>query len=212
MYFSKLKLKEDNYSIFFKDRDYFTHQWVWKFFPKAPNAPRDFIFRKDFNETLPVFYVVSKRKPIDNDLFDVQVKEYNPKLLVGMQMQFDTRVNATVCKNKKDHDVWMNTKIEAKKKGIHPKQIYDYCIEKSQEWLESKKDRMGVEFEYVRFVSMEQHKDYKPKDNNVIQYSSIDYNGSLIITDVDKFRNVLFEGIGGKKGFGCGLVMVMPIS
>ncbi|MCF6252652.1 MAG: type I-E CRISPR-associated protein Cas6/Cse3/CasE [Methylococcaceae bacterium] len=32
--------------------------------------------------------------------------------------------------------------------------------------------------------------------------------GTLQITDVDKFKKILFDGIGRSKAFGCGLLMI----
>ncbi len=42
-------------------------------------------------------------------------------------------------------------------------------------------------------------------------FSSVDFTGDLIITDVDKFKTALFNGIGRSKAFGCGLMLVKRI-
>lgn len=39
-------------------------------------------------------------------------------------------------------------------------------------------------------------------------FSSVDFLGDLVIVDVEKFRNALFNGIGPAKAFGCGLMLV----
>lgn len=39
-------------------------------------------------------------------------------------------------------------------------------------------------------------------------FSSVDFTGELQITDLEKFRNTLFNGLGRAKAFGCGLLMV----
>lgn len=39
-------------------------------------------------------------------------------------------------------------------------------------------------------------------------FSSVDFTGELQITDMDKFKEALFAGIGRSKAFGCGLLMV----
>ncbi len=39
-------------------------------------------------------------------------------------------------------------------------------------------------------------------------FSSVDFTGELEVTDVDKFKNALFRGIGPAKAFGCGLLLV----
>ena len=48
----------------------------------------------------------------------------------------------------------------------------------------------------------------KPKKNMKSGFSSIDFQGDLQVTDVDKFRVALFKGIGPAKAFGCGLMLV----
>ena len=42
-------------------------------------------------------------------------------------------------------------------------------------------------------------------------FSSVDFLGDLEVTDVEKFTEALFEGIGRAKAFGCGLMMVRMI-
>lgn len=42
-------------------------------------------------------------------------------------------------------------------------------------------------------------------------FSSVDFLGDLEITDVDKFTEALFGGIGRAKAFGCGLMLVRRI-
>lgn len=39
-------------------------------------------------------------------------------------------------------------------------------------------------------------------------FSSVDFTGELQITDAEKFRHTLFNGLGRAKAFGCGLLMV----
>lgn len=39
-------------------------------------------------------------------------------------------------------------------------------------------------------------------------FSSVDFTGELQITEIDKFKEALFSGIGRSKAFGCGLLMV----
>ena len=39
-------------------------------------------------------------------------------------------------------------------------------------------------------------------------FSSVDFTGELQITDIEKFKTTLFNGLGRSKAFGCGLLMV----
>ncbi|MCQ8119042.1 type I-E CRISPR-associated protein Cas6/Cse3/CasE [Methylomonas rosea] len=42
-------------------------------------------------------------------------------------------------------------------------------------------------------------------------FSSVDFTGELQITDPEKFREILFNGLGRAKAFGCGLLMVRRV-
>ncbi|NOQ77522.1 MAG: type I-E CRISPR-associated protein Cas6/Cse3/CasE [Methylococcaceae bacterium] len=42
-------------------------------------------------------------------------------------------------------------------------------------------------------------------------FSSIDFMGQLQITDIDKLKKALFDGIGRSKAFGCGLLMIKRV-
>lgn len=42
-------------------------------------------------------------------------------------------------------------------------------------------------------------------------FSSVDFTGELEITDITKFRDALFNGIGRSKAFGCGLLLVRRV-
>ena len=44
-----------------------------------------------------------------------------------------------------------------------------------------------------------------------IKLSCVSFEGALKITDVDKFRVALTEGIGREKAFGMGLLTAIPL-
>jgi CRISPR system Cascade subunit CasE len=47
-----------------------------------------------------------------------------------------------------------------------------------------------------------------PEKGKKAGFSSVDFTGELQITDIDKFKTVLFDGLGRSKAFGCGLLMI----
>ena len=47
---------------------------------------------------------------------------------------------------------------------------------------------------------------------NAIRIFSVLYDGILIVTEPDNFRNVLQAGIGHGKAMGLGLLSVVPIA
>lgn len=47
-----------------------------------------------------------------------------------------------------------------------------------------------------------------PEKGKKAGFSSVDFTGELQITDIEKFKATLFNGLGRSKAFGCGLLMV----
>lgn len=52
---------------------------------------------------------------------------------------------------------------------------------------------------------------FLPKKGEKAKFSSMDFEGQLIVTDAMKFKKALFKGIGPAKGFGCGLMLVRRV-
>lgn len=44
-----------------------------------------------------------------------------------------------------------------------------------------------------------------------VTLATVQYDGLLIVTDADAFRHCLGHGLGRSKGFGCGLMTVVPV-
>lgn len=47
-----------------------------------------------------------------------------------------------------------------------------------------------------------------PRKKREIKYSTVDLSGVIKINQVDAFKQLMFDGIGASKGFGCGLMMI----
>ena len=47
-----------------------------------------------------------------------------------------------------------------------------------------------------------------PEKGKQAGFSSVDFTGELKVTDIERFEQVLFTGIGRSKAFGCGLLMI----
>ena len=50
-----------------------------------------------------------------------------------------------------------------------------------------------------------------PEKGKTAGFSSVDLTGEIEITDVEAFRDVLFNGLGRAKAFGCGLLSVARV-
>ncbi len=219
MYFSKVKIKEnakgslDFYELF--RHDYRLHQSIWQFFADHPDRQRDFLYRIEQDSNLPVIYIVSARKPDANlSLWDVECKEYDPKLKEGMHLAFALRVNPICTKRDENnkqhrHDVIMEAKTCLKREGQAIKSLAVLVQEEGSKWLAVRSERYGftINSNLIRVDGYQQHRFFKGKGN----FSTVDFNGVLTVTEPELFMEILYKGIGPAKAFGCGLMMVKRI-
>ncbi|OGS34190.1 MAG: type I-E CRISPR-associated protein Cas6/Cse3/CasE [Elusimicrobia bacterium RIFOXYB2_FULL_49_7] len=213
---------------------YAIHQLLWTLFPGSPGEKRDFLFRQEFEKeqlafeetrrALPLFYVVSQRKPETiSGFLRVESKEYEPVLKKGTRLLFDLRANPVVARSTEGkersvkHDVLMDAKLKGCREGVIDKiEIQKRMQCAAAKWLINKSAFNGFIVEtskekpWLDVYAYQQHL-LRKKGNNRIRFSSIDFSGNLTVSDPDKFKKILFFGIGPAKAFGCGLLLVKPV-
>ena len=220
MFFSRITLPGESrhspemLSIF--RSPYSLHQSVWKLFADHQDRKRDFLYRVDKQGIKPVIYTVSLREPEQTDFWQVESKEYAPKLQSGTGLAFMLRVNPIVSRKNASgkqcrHDVVMDMKTEFRKKELRadiPSTAY-LSQQAGWNWLSCRAEQYGftVEQEQVRADSYTRSK-FTRKGGRRIQFSTLDFSGSLMVSDPVLFNQALFAGIGPAKGFGCGLMLV----
>lgn len=211
---------------------YEQHQWLWQFLAAERGAERDFLFlRRDGEGNMPGFYVVSEREPQTiSSAWQVQSKRYEPHLQVGQQLAFQLRANPVIAhkvdgKSRRDDVVMHRKKQLLAEKGFKawkdwpecdPEKPLQYGLiqEVCADWLLRRAERCGFSLVsndnlqlQLRVDAYQQQRAGK-KD---IRFSSIDYSGTLEVTDVELFRKALFAGIGHAKAFGCGLMLIRRV-
>jgi CRISPR system Cascade subunit CasE len=214
---------------------YGQHQAVWKLFdlPRQKEKEKaDFLFRFEIDKQnkLPVFYVLScKQPPRDReDIWDIEFKKYNPDIREGDRLAFNVRVNPVITKKpsepdpnpkkRKRHDVVMEAKNRLKNEGI-PKERWPHFNEiiynTGIEWLKVRGEKNGFIFsdgEDSKKVRVEGYQVHRfVRKGKKTSYSSLDFIGTLSVIKPDLFKEVLFEGLGPAKAFGCGLMLVRRI-
>ncbi len=224
MYISKATFRPDKDLFTFLRKEsknilYTTHKLLWNIFPKDSDAKRDFLFRRDTQSKIPLFYIVSKRKPTNNPIFDIVTKEYNPKLKIGQKLAFSLNANPVVVKRlngmKKHsrHNVWVDAKKSCKDMKLNPQEIRKVCEKRTKEWLVSRSEKHGfsVDEQNVFVDGYTKHHLYKVNNRKNVRFSSVYFEGILIVSNVDLLCKCLFEGIGKSKAFGYGLLLVKRI-
>ncbi|ARU32448.1 type I-E CRISPR-associated protein Cas6/Cse3/CasE [Sulfuriferula sp. AH1] len=211
-------------SIVHKKEPYAEHQLLWRFFPSVEDQARDFIFRRHDVDQIPRFYVVSKRPPIAfSNAWKIQSKDYAPQLAEDQRLSFQLRVNPVITKKNsagksQRHDVVMQAKKQllaehgfgndAKWKewqdGDNKPLLYEIVQKTCIEWLQSRAGNNGFT---IITASVDAYQQNKAGERD-IRFSTVDFSGELIVTNPELFQQVLFNGLGHAKAFGCGLMLV----
>lgn len=216
MYFSRISLRQDagkNQAFWHLGCEYTFHQTVWDLFGDNPDRQRDFLYRLEYLGRNPLVYTVSNRVPIDaKGLWNIENKEYTPKTEKGIKLGFSVRVNPTIKRDGKRHDVVMDAKYKKRMSSRNGKMSsQELIVDPCGKWLEKRVKENGFKILQFKAAGYQQIRFNKVKNGKLVQYSTVDITGVLEVVDKKLFNNVLFEGIGPEKGFGCGLMLVRKI-
>lgn len=96
---------------------YGQHQLLWRLFPD--DDERRFLFREEVGDGRivpagePWFYTLSAEQPKDaSGLFQIESRLFQPRLQAGQKLDFRLRINPTVCRQGKRHDVMMDAQYQ----------------------------------------------------------------------------------------------------
>lgn len=187
--------------------EYVMHQWLWALFPGGQE--RQFLYRREEMQGAFRFFVLSQQPPAQSDIFDVQHRAFVPALHVGQTLCFTLRANPTICKNGKRHDLLMETKRQVRGHVDGPN-IWQHQQQAAQDWLMRQGDQNGFSLREVNVDAYRQQQVIRAKSRQMIQFSSVDYSGMLMVNDVALFLQRLMQGYGKSRAFGCGLMLIKP--
>ncbi|GJL83254.1 MAG: type I-E CRISPR-associated protein Cas6/Cse3/CasE [marine bacterium B5-7] len=221
MYFSRIRPQPDTaYHTLSGLGGYREHQILWKLFETAPEAKRDFLYRREDHEGWPVFYLISKRAPTASpDQWHIDTKEYKPVLHNGQKLEFSLRVNPVITRKDASgkssrSDLVMDIKKQTGWQQQPPNErpsMPEIIEQAGRQWLEQRFEDHGAQLCTIRAEGYRQHRLHRPGKTPPIRFSSLDLHGTLSIIDPEQFRKILFEGIGPAKAFGCGLLLVRRV-
>lgn len=202
---------------------YANHQLLWRLFTQAEERP--FLFRQEMEKDqlnaeqtprgLPLFYVLSSREPEPvAGLLECQSKPFDPQLSSGNKLLFKLRANPTVArknageKRSRRHDVLMDAKWQCRQQGQEtPCEVREAMDASAEKWLRNRSEAWGFTLDSTPQLSgYRQHQWQRQKRQ--IQFSSVDYEGVLTVSDPERLRAALFSGVGRSRAFGCGMLMV----
>lgn len=151
------------------------------------------------SEEKPDFTSVVTQFGYPGDTFET--RSYTPlldRITTGSRWQFRLTANPTV-----------NRKRE--KEGDR-KIMAHVTVAHQEEWLLDRAEKHGFQLLPEEFrVTKTQNYAFHKGGNNTVTLLSVTYDGILTVTDPEKFRSAMVEGIGRGKAYGNGLLTVMHI-
>ena len=156
-------------------------------------------------------------------------KFYEPALLTGETVRFQLRANPSVARKRPGEnpvtgkplrsavdDVLMQAKLAARserpgdrKSSREQLRVQSgHMAAAAAAWLTQRAPRWGLQVEpdHLFADAYTQHR-LRSKGRNIC-FSSLDYAGVATVTDPTLLRKALLEGVGRKRAFGCGLLLV----
>ncbi|EAM9428230.1 TPA_asm: type I-E CRISPR-associated protein Cas6/Cse3/CasE [Salmonella enterica] len=187
--------------------EYVMHQWLWELFPGGKE--RQFLYRREELQGAFRFFVLSQERPAESAIFDVQCRPFAPELSVGQILRFTLRANPTICKAGKRHDLLMEAKRQVKTQ-LDSRDIWTYQQQAALEWLSRQGEQNGFSLREASVDAYRQQQIRREKSRQMIQFSSVDYAGVLVVNNPVLFLQRLVQGYGKSRAFGCGMMLIKP--
>ncbi|MGG5989511.1 type I-E CRISPR-associated protein Cas6/Cse3/CasE [Salmonella enterica] len=187
--------------------EYVMHQWLWELFPGGKE--RQFLYRREELQGAFRFFVLSQERPAESAIFDVQCRPFALELSVGQILRFTLRANPTICKAGKRHDLLMEAKRQVKTQP-DSRDIWTYQQQAALEWLSRQGEQNGFSLREASVDAYRQQQIRREKSRQMIQFSSVDYAGVLVVNNPVLFLQRLVQGYGKSRAFGCGMMLIKP--
>lgn len=185
-----------------KIRDvYDWHQLVWAAFPDRADEPRDFLTRLERRTRDKLFrlLIVSPWPPVRPDGWPAtadawQTREIPPSFFNHRQYRFQLRANPT------------------KRENVSRKRLPLRTPREQADWLKRKATQSGfaVDEETLRIIPQGREWFQIEKRKNSGFHHAVEFEGLLSVIDPAAFQSAFAKGIGSAKGFGFGLLAVIP--
>lgn len=191
------------------------HSRLYALFQKEnPSGARSLLFRIDTEDEGPIVLLQSTSVP-DWDALELAprslreqpaTKPYDPAFAMGQRLSF--RLLARPSIRKSGH---FGSKPNGKRKP-GPRQT---CRDDRQRlaWLKRKGADSGFQIESVglTILSFPAIKSEKSPRERGGSFSAVQFDGVLVVTDPDKLKEAVRNGIGPQKAYGFGLLSLAPL-
>lgn len=177
---------------------YSLHRIVYSLFPKMEGENRDFLFAdKGMVNNRRCVLILSQRMPLKPEFGELETKEIPDTYLDYQRYGFEIIINPVI------------------RNGQSRKAIPIRDRAKLREWFVKKAPTHGFEVEpatlEVRKTCVQQFG--KTRDKEIFEHThgSATFVGKLFVKDRNRFKESFRRGIGRAKGFGFGLLQIVPI-
>lgn len=188
------------------------HRHLWRLYPGEAKETRSndrearqsFLFRIEDNPTgRPARLLVQSRRPPEatSDLVIIGTREFQPQPVVGQQLAFLLTANPV--------KTITDTQRDAKPDKISEKCRVPLIHEADQRtWLTRKLANAG---EIIAANVLPHAPMYFRKGNRGGKLATATFDGVLRVNDSTRLTELLENGVGPAKGFGCGLLLVRRV-
>lgn len=186
------------------------HHWVEQSFPEelSQNERSRKLWRLDELQGKKYLLVVSETKPDFKKLEKYGVADsaesrsydaFLDRLQNGQIVRFRATLNPVIS---------ISTGKQSGKRG----RVMPHVTTKQQEsFLLQRAEKNGFSLEEDEiYITKSSYAALKKENGKPIHISTVTYEGRLTITDRSRFTQVLVQGLGKKKAYGCGLITVIP--
>lgn len=179
---------------------YSVHRVVYSLFPTQEGESRDFLFADqggDFHGRK--ILILSRRIPDTPSIGQVNSKEIPPAFLDHAVYGFEVRLNPTKREKASGKTVPV-LGAEALLSWFCEKASAKYGFEVLQ-------DKQGTQLVQVQGIGVQRFE----KMGTVVTHAEATFIGKLQVVDRELFKKTFEEGMGRAKGFGFGLLQIVPL-
>lgn len=188
------------------------HGWVEHSFPQENDIRTRKLWRIDNIGDKYYLIILSEYIPDKEKLekygveSTAEVKDYDEflaSLKEGIRAKFRIKLNTVIAKIDKE-----NSTKRGRIMPVPNEKLNGFLVDKAQRnGFEVKTDEFGIsKIDKEYFMNFDKE-DKKKSRKNIV---SATYEGMLTITDLEKFKVALVNGIGKKKAYGCGFLTIIP--
>lgn len=174
---------------------YSVHKLVYSLFPAIDGGERDFLFAdKGGDANLRRILIISQRKPIAPQYGRISTKTINDDFLKFDAYGFEIILNPTLRDAKTGKIVAVRGR----------ENLINWFIKKTSD-TGFVVDEQSLQVNHAGVQSFK-------KNGAVYTHNTATFIGKLKVTDQKKFITSFQKGIGRAKGFGFGLLQIVPVS